>query len=194
MRPGTVRRSAVVSVEASSTSTTSNGVTFQRCVVCSARRHAMVVSTWLWAHTTTETSGADSWSNSRLHTAAPDRSLPSDGFPTSGPRRRPPADGRFEWRAQRTPAQRVRPAVRPRVATRAMLLLVALAVPGQAQEERFDPYADDAATDEAPGYVEEEPLTPEPAPADVDGALRPYGSWQDDSTYGRRWRPRAPVR
>lgn len=50
----------------------------------------------------------------------------------------------------------------------------------------------DGAPDTPQDYPYDEPTDSAPGPDQYEGALRPYGSWQADSPYGRFWRPGVP--
>jgi hypothetical protein len=54
------------------------------------------------------------------------------------------------------------------------------------------PHLPQTVPDAPQAYPYDEPGDPAPSPGQYEDALRPYGSWQADSQYGRFWRPGVP--
>jgi hypothetical protein len=74
--------------------------------------------------------------------------------------------------------------VTPRLA---VLLLVLAAGTVSAQEQFY--YLGNPEEDAPQGYQGDEPSDQAPQPDEYEGALQPYGTWQDAPAYGRFWRP-----
>src|SRR4029077_11113780 len=74
--------------------------------------------------------------------------------------------------------------VTPRLAA---LLLVLAAGTVSAQEQFY--YLGNPEEDAPQAYPTDEPSDQTPQPDEYEGALQPYGTWQDAPTYGRFWRP-----